>query len=246
MTAGTAWLAAFPLAEATEAVRAVRAAWDHLAAVPRPKFHHRVAEPHLTRVLKRYVDRVVSREFGLLGFWSTEGVENEVDFETGDILDERRTDVLYAWNNEHQAMQLVFEFKKLDGRATSRKHYLGKDGLLRFVTGPYSREQPVAAMVGILTAPHADVVPPLQKALYQPAFVAAAQLCRRDDGHVLHRPSGLFPDLADFDTEHLRSASLAPSHGTIRVSHFFLAFGYPPASTSPKERRAKTLEALEG
>lgn len=41
------------------------------------------------------------------------------------------------------------------------------------------------------------------------------------------------------------SPSAQRSHGTIRVSHFFLAFGYPPASTSPKERRAKTLEALE-
>lgn len=244
MTAGTAWLAAFPLAEATQAARAVCAAWDHLAATPKPKFHHRVAEPHLTRVLKRYVDRVVSREFGLLGFWSTEGVENEVDFETGDILDERRTDILYAWNNEHQAMRLVFEFKKLDHRGTSRRKYLGEDGLLRFVTGVYSREQPVAAMVGILTAPHADVIQPLQKALQQPAWAAAAQLCHRDDGEVLHRPSGLFPDVAEFDTEHLRSASLAPSHGTIRVSHFFLAFGYP-ATTSPKGRRVKTLEALE-
>ena len=244
MTAGAAWMAAFPLAEATQAVRALRTAWDSLAAAPKPKFHHRVAEPHLTRVLKRYVDRVVSREYGLLGFWSTEGVENEVDFDTGDILDERRTDILYAWNNEHQAMRLVFEFKKLDHRATSRKKYLGEDGLLRFVTGPYSREQPVAAMVGILTAPHANVVPPLQKALEHPAMASAAQLCPRHDGEVLHRPSGLFPGSAEFDTEHLRSIPLGPTHGTIRVSHFFLAFGYP-GPAGPGVRRARTLKALE-
>jgi hypothetical protein len=245
MTAGSKWLAAFPIAEATDAVRAMRTAWDRLAAAPKPEFHHGVREPHLTRVLKRYVDRVVGREFGLLGFWSTEGVENEVDFDTGAILDERRTDILYAWNDEHQAMRLVFEFKKLDHRGTSRKKYLGEDGLLRFVTGPYSREQPVAAMVGILTAPHGDVVPPLQKALQHPAMASAAQLCRRDDGEVLHRPSGLFPDFAEFDTEHLRSASLGPAHGTIRVAHCFLTFGYP-APSEPKSRRAKTLEALEG
>ncbi|TIU66195.1 MAG: Fis family transcriptional regulator, partial [Mesorhizobium sp.] len=39
-------------------------------------------------------------------------------------------------------------------------------------------------------------------------------------------PSTLFPPTAEFDTEHKRPAELAPSHGTIRVAHVFLEFGY--------------------
>jgi hypothetical protein len=217
----------------------MRTAWDALATTPKAEFHHGIPEPRLTKVLKRYIDRVVARQFGLLGFWSAEGVENEVDFRTGSILDERRTDILYAWNDDKKSMRLVFEFKKLDHRNQSRKKYLGEDGLLRFVTGPYSREEPVAAMVGILTSPRPQVVPPLVQALQLPAMTTLAQLCPKPDGDVLHKPSVLFPAEADFDTEHTRPVGLGPSHGTIRVSHLFLEFGYPAQrSTNTKRKKA--------
>lgn len=40
---------------------------------------------------------------------------------------------------------------------------------------------------------------------------------------------------ADFDTEHDRDPALAARHGTIRVSHFFMEFGYPTSTKKPKK-----------
>ena len=58
-----------------------------------------------------------------------------MDFNTGELIQERRTDIVYGWNNEEIGVQLVFEFKKLNRFARARNNYLGKDGLRRFVTG---------------------------------------------------------------------------------------------------------------
>ncbi len=225
MTAGSEWLSAFPLAEASKAVRALRQGWCALAAQPRRDFHPRVREEKLTRVLRSYVERVTAREMGLLGFWGAECVDNEVDFETGEILEERRTDILFAWNDDETSICLVFEFKKLNHRKSSRDNYLGEDGLLRFVTGSYSRQQAVAVMAGILTAPEANVVPQLRNALQDETTAVVLKLCQQEDGRWIRRPSLLFPDDADFDTEHRRIEELAPIHGTIRIAHLFLAFG---------------------
>ena len=226
MTAGKGWLAAFPLQHAHEAVDALCESWSLLAASYRTGFHPKCREPELTRVLKAHVERVTSRQRGLLGMWATESVINTVDFETAKILDERRTDIFYGWNNNEISIQLVFEFKKLDRRARSRSNYLGADGLLRFVTGIYSREQAVAAMVGILMDPKDDVVPALRESFADKAIAEAVRLTARPNGAHLDHPSLLFPGRADFDTEHDRPSGLAPDHGTIRVAHIFLAFGY--------------------
>jgi hypothetical protein len=225
LTAGEGWLAAFPIRPAADAVEALCESWHTLAAVRRVGFHRGTHEPQLTRVLKAHVERVTARERGLLGMWATEAVQNEVDFETAKLSEERRTDIVYGWNNERVGIQLVFEFKKLDRLADSRARYLGNNGLGRFVTGTYSRGQAVAAMVGILIDPADQVLPPLQLALGAPEVVAALRLRVRSSGSPFDRPSNLFP-AADFDTEHEREADLAPSHGTIRVAHLFLAFGY--------------------
>ena len=64
----------------------------------------------------------------------------------------------------------MFEFKRLRKGNTDRDQYLGKDGLGRLVTGLYSRHQPIAAMVGILLAPEAIIVPPIQAALSEPSL----------------------------------------------------------------------------
>ena len=44
--------------------------------------------------------------------WAAENVINRVDFETGTILEERRTDIVYGWNDQTQGYQLVLEFKR--------------------------------------------------------------------------------------------------------------------------------------
>ena len=232
MTSTPDWLAAFPLQSATQAVDALREAWTELAQRPRADFNPKTNEAALTKRLKIYVENHTARQHGLLGMWSAEDVIGEVDPTTGQLVEERRTDIVYGWNDTVQGMRLVFEFKRLGRQKKHRDHYLRDNGLGRFVTGIYSRRQAVAAMVGILLDPENDVVPPIRKALEDNALGTALRLRRTSSGNPIARPSILFP-AADFDTEHEREPALAPTHGTIRVSHFFLAFGYRTSTKKP-------------
>jgi hypothetical protein len=102
------------------------------------------------------------------------------------------------------------------------------------VTGIYSRRQAVAAMVGVLLDPVEEIVPPIREALGETALATLLRLRPTATGQAYARPSPLFT-AADFDTEHEREPALAPSHGTIRVSHFFFAFGYPTSTLKPKK-----------
>jgi len=228
------WLAAFPIQSANEAVEALRDAWTQLAERPRADFNHKTKEAALTKRLKIYVEDYTAREHGLLGMWSAEDVIGEIDPSTGALVQERRTDIVYGWNDAAQGMRLVFEFKRMGRQKSHRNHYLRDQGLGRFVTGIYSRRQAVAAMVGVLLDPEPDVVPPIRKALEDAALRTALRLKPTATGEPIARPSTLFT-AADFDTEHERDAALAPTHGTIRVSHFFLAFGYPTSTLKPKK-----------
>jgi len=226
------WLAAFPLQSAKEAVDALREAWAQLAERPRADFNPKTNEVALTKRLKIYVENYTARQHGLFGMWSAEDVIGEFDPATNELIEERRTDIVYGWNDDAQGMRLVFEFKRMGRQKKHRDHYLRDQGLGRFVTGIYSRRQAVAAMVGVLLDPEDDVVPPIRKALGDTALSTALRLRPTSTGHPIARPSTLFAT-ADFDTEHERDPALAPTHGTIRVSHFFLAFGYPTSTKKP-------------
>jgi hypothetical protein len=218
------WQTAFPIRPATEAVDALCESWRILAARPRAGFHPKLREPVLTRALKAHVENVTARERGLLGMWAAESVINTIDTDTAELTEERRTDIVYGWNDENQNIQMVFEFKKMNAKANARREYLGSSGLGRFVTGIYSRGQPVAAMVGILLDPFDAVVPPIHQALGEQATIASLNLCACNDGGVYQRPSQIF-SVADFDTEHRRPSDLAPQGGSIHVAHIFLSFG---------------------
>lgn len=219
------WLAAFPVQPAKEAVEALREGWMELAQRPRPDFNHKTKEDALTKRLKVYVENHVARQRGLLGMWAAEDIIGDVDPVTGEMIEERRTDIVYGWNDSARSMKLVFEFKRLGRQKRHRDHYLQDQGLRRFVTGIYSRGQVAAAMVGVLLDPEPEVVPPIRLALEQDALATALRLRKTATGCAYIQPSELF-DHADFDTEHERDVALAPSHGTIRVSHFFFSFGY--------------------
>ncbi len=227
------WLAAFPIQPATEAVEALRQGWTELAQRPRPDFNPKTKEDALTKRLKVYVENHVARQRGLLGMWAAEDIIGEVDPNTGAMIEERRTDIVYGWNDAVQGMKFVFEFKRLGRQKKHRDHYLQEQGLGRFVTGIYSRRQAVAAMVGILLDPEIEVVPPIRAALEQASLATALRLRNTPAGLPYARPSTLFAH-ADFDTEHERDAALAPTHGTIRVSHFFFNFGYSTSTTKQK------------
>lgn len=233
MTATGDWLSAFPLQPATEAVEALRQGWAELAARPRPDFNPKTKEDALTKRLKIYVENHVARERGLLGMWAAEDIIGDIDPATGALIEERRTDIVYGWNSETLAMKLVFEFKRLGRQKKHRDHYLRDNGLGRFVTGIYSRRQAVAAMVGVLLDPEDEIVPPIRQALGETALATLLRLRPTEAGEPFARPSSLFT-AADFDTEHERDPALAPSHGTIRVSHFFFAFGYPTSTLKSK------------
>jgi hypothetical protein len=226
VTPDLSWLPAFPIKPATEAVDALFDGWNELASQPRSNFNPRTREPDLTKALKIYVETVTAPMRGVLGMWAAEDVFGEMDSTTGKVVKERRTDIVYGWNDETRAMKLVFEFKKLGRQKSHRKHYLQTKGLRRFVDGIYSRHEPVAAMVGVLLDPRPDVVPPLTSALADTALASGLRLRQANNGQLFFTPSALFAN-AEFDTEHERDPGLAPSHGTIRVAHFFFEFGYP-------------------
>lgn len=89
-------------------------------------------------------------------------------------------------------------------------------------------------MVGVLLDPEPDVVPQIRDALKDTALGTTLRLITTAAGDPISKPSNLFP-AADFDTEHTRDIALAPTHGSIRVSHFFFAFGYPTTTVKPKK-----------
>lgn len=237
MTSVDDWRAAFPIQPATEAVEALRQAWSELAARPLRDINPKTKEDALTKRLKIYIENYVAPQRGLLGMWAAEDIIGAVDPATGEMIEERRTDIAYGWNDQDQDMKLVFEFKRLGRQKRHRDHYLQDQGLGRFVTGIYSRRQSVAAMVGVLLDPEDEVVPPIRQALGDAALATALRLRKTAAGDPFTRPSTLFTT-ADFDTEHERDAAFAPPHGTINVSHFFLAFGYPVSTRKPKKATA--------
>ncbi|MEQ1710619.1 MAG: Fis family transcriptional regulator [Hyphomicrobium sp.] len=238
MTVDEAWLKAFPLRPVADAVDALCESWQMLAAVHRPGFNHAKREPELTRALKAHVEQVTGRARGLPGMWATECVHNDIDLETASLSNERRTDIVYGWNNETLGVQLVLEFKKIDRSARSRNAYLGNDGLQRFVTGRYSQGQAVAAMVGILVEARDQVVPLLQQTLTEPERIRTLRVRRLGNGKHFELPSRLFA-AAEFDTEHDRDAELALSRNAIRIAHIFLEFSYPIALSAKRARRAR-------
>lgn len=237
MTSATTWLTAFPIRPATEAVEALRQGWSELASQPRPDFNPKTKEDALTKRLKIYVENHVARQRGLLGMWAAEDIIGEIDPVTGALIEERRTDIVYGWNDDVQGLKFVFEFKRLGRQKKHRDHYLRGNGLGRFVTGIYSRKQAIAAMVGVLLDPKEDVVPPIIKAFDDAALCTNLRVRQTPTGEPFTQPSSLFSS-ADFDTEHDRDPALVLSHGTICVSHFFFEFGYPTTTLKPKKPKA--------
>lgn len=235
MTAGIAWIAAFPQAQAERAVEAVITAWRQMTDKERAYFRPNTHESKLTRVITECVRQRVSKELRLSGHWGTEGVWNDVDFETGKILQEGRTDIEYVWNEGAKKLSLIFEFKKISANGASRKNYLF-EGVLRFVTGIYSQKEPAAVMVGIAMSPREDTVRGLRRALANASTAAKLFACADIEGNWVQKPV-LFPKRAEFDSEHLRTVEKAPAHGSIRIAHVFVEFPWVVHKPSSSRRR---------
>ena len=79
-----------------------------------------------------------------------------IDHVMASIHEERRSDIVYGWNNDATGLQLVFEFKKMSRSASDREHYLERKGwnvlslgtiavISRCRYGEYSRARRVCA-----------------------------------------------------------------------------------------------------
>lgn len=223
----TGWASAFPVKPANEAVTAVCAAWEFYAIKHRSHFNRKTHEPQLTKHLCCYISRVVAPQLGLLGTWAAEAVIGDLDVSSGAVIEERRTDILYGWNddNAQQKMHLVFEFKRLRATKKDRDHYLGEGGLQRFVSGIYSYGEERAFMVGILLDATAKILPSLKAEFANPQRATALNLIPSSPIAPLIQPS-MFAQ-ADFDSLHKRLPPEGPAKGSIQVSHMFLEFAYP-------------------
>ncbi len=218
------WSDCFPHPHAEAAVKVVHTAWVEITNKYRPHFNAKTREPDLTVFLCQYVRDVVAVQERLMGHWGAENVEAVIDHRTGKIAQQRRTDIQYFWNSDEKRLDLTFEFKKLNKYNNSRTQYIGENGMQRFVGGIYARNQPVAVMVGILTATYDESVPPLKLKLQEADVVEALSMRANADGDLLLDPSELFPAFAEFDTRHKRATHISPDHDVIQLAHMFLAF----------------------
>lgn len=223
----TGWATAFPLKPASDAVTAICTAWDFYACKPRAHFNRKTHEPQLTKQLCCYISRVTAPQLGLLGTWAAEAVIGDLDLSSGAITEERRTDIMYGWNNDaaKQKMQLVFEFKRLRATKSDRDHYLGERGLQRFVQGIYSHGEERAFMVGVLLAAPNKILPPLKSEFTNPVRATALELIHSNPSTPLIQPATFVQ--ADFDSLHKRLPPRGPAKGQIQISHMFLEFAYP-------------------
>lgn len=218
------WQTLFPIQEAENAVDVLVKAWNELASRNLTSFNRKTIEPKLTLVLCQQLRDFFSEKAGLMGDWGAENLGASIDQENLEILEKYRTDIQYRWNNKHQRLCLIFEFKKVDHTLTSRKYYYGDRGMTKFITGHYSKRQPVALMVAVLTKPYDKCVPPLIQELQSEDVVKNLDMIIKSEETAICKPSVLFPNHASFDTHHNRSTNLAPSHGNIGIAHLFLGF----------------------
>lgn len=246
MSDRTSWQRAFRSGDAPTVVRALRAAWDALVTSSPETFHPVEPEPRLTELLGEYL-HATKADHKLTGQWTYERRQGQLRRQTAKglrIVNRKRTDIQYFSNREEPVLDLVFEFKKLGHQKSHREHYVGEEGMLRFVTGEYSVRQPLAIMVGILVTHADDSLPPLTQWL-NGAEAKSLLYMETVGGRQTRAPSGFFPAESLFDTEHLRSRDKAPAHGTIVISHVFLDFPGLPRAVVRRGRQQTLRDALE-
>lgn len=236
----TAWQDAFLGGHAPTAVSALKRAWDLLVDTSPDTFNPRGIEPTLTKILCEQLT-ASKRDDRLTGLWSYENPQGRIVREGKKIrlVDNRRTDIRYYTDSGSPALELIFEFKRLNHQPSQRKKYTGEAGMMRFVTGDYSIGNPLALMVGILTVHQDDCIPLLTQWLN--STEARAELCMETiDSTQTRSPSEFFTE-AKFDTKHLRPVTKGPAHGTIVISHLFLEFPSAPRAKTKKRGQANIL-----
>lgn len=216
-----AWRKTFRDVPAKTATQHLVNTW-HLATRAYPhKFKPSIRENKITEFLWNQIHRA-SAAAKLTGKWTYE--DPQVIFDAGgdEVISRTRSDITYFSDRQKPTLFLVFEFKKLKDQNTSRATYQGDDGMMRFVDGYYCVGWPYAVMVGMIIGDVHECVNNLKRSLNVAGTRSA--LCMGPDNAVYVRvPSTLLDPSAEFDTEHRRPTSQAPSgNGTTTLSHIFL------------------------
>lgn len=223
------WKDVFPLPTARQAVAAVFDAWTYLAGLRQSEFDHHTHEPRLTTALTAHLRNVSLTEYKLSGFWANENVRGVLAFGSAKVKSSTRTDIEYLSDRDDFRLQLVFEFKRVDGKNGSLEKYAGLDGIRRFVDGQYSHGDSVALMVAVATKQeHADIRQKIKERLEKDGLGGLLAMRGTPGRSPVIDPSMDFAPHAEFDTQHTRPKSMAPEHGFITVGHMLLKFDYEP------------------
>jgi hypothetical protein len=175
-----------------------------------PKYNATSKEPYLTEGLTLQLNSL-RIDKGLAGQFFYETPNADFDMHTtGEITNRRRSDITYY--SSVLGLNLTFEFKKLKPNSKSHRTYC-QEGVLRFVKGKYSADQPLAFMVGMVDPNHKTAcINGIQAAMNKDATLQM-------QGTIV-QPSGLFPQLAEFDSVHARTSVTAP----ISLSHLLFLY----------------------
>lgn len=233
MPARDAWQRAFPFDEARRAAAFLVETWRRVSPVQPQHFNPRAREEKLTERLCTFVENRSVAEGHLTGQWSHESRRAIIGNDNGEIVKRIRKDITYFSNAAKVRLTLIFEFKKLRDSNVSLRAYEGEDGMRRFVDGYYAEAEPLAAMVGMVIGDKGACIAAVRRSILQVSVRDSLRMVSTGKGDYLRDPSGMFPGLADFDTEHSRPPEQAPAHGTTMLSHIFVDL----ADDGTKKRR---------
>jgi hypothetical protein len=209
MTLEGAWQQRFPSEKPEFIAKMMQQTWDALMARKLPKYNATCKEPHLTEGLTLLLNSLCIDK-GLAGQFFYETPNAAFDMHTtGEIINRRRSDITYY--SSVLGLNLTFEFKKLKPDSKSHRTYC-QEGVLRFVQGKYSADQPLAFMVGMVDPNHKTAcINGIQTAMNKDATLQM-------QGTIV-QPSTLFPQLAEFDSVHART-----SDPPISLSHLLFLY----------------------
>ncbi len=205
MNVRDAWRSAFPQQSAREVVAYVVNMWDKLAAKTGEHFGWHLNEPDITKRFKQRLEDG-SDAAGFTGAWMAENVSMGFA-RNGAPRNVNRTDIVYFSDREQPTLRLTFEFKKLKDHPDSRKAYYGGNGMGRFLRGIYSPKHPFGIMVAIIeNGADQTCVNKLKQRMRDPEINTLVDYIPDEGtGEWLREPSREMPNLADFDTQHIRA-----------------------------------------
>lgn len=220
MSLSSNWRLVFPYEDTRQVVALVQRTWDNLVEKKTPSFSPDAPEPHLTQFLQSVL-KVEKIDAGLTGDFSAEVHVSDADLTTGQMKNRGRADIRYF--SDRVNLELTFEFKKIYPKGGSIKKYCGEDGMMRFVSGKYSRDQPLALMVGLICNDPETCISKIKSAIVNKKAAAELRLAEIEPGKWLEEPTKELPPHVSFDSRHSRAH--LDGRPDILLCHLFLLYG---------------------